>query len=67
MGKFDDFDIDLKENKNNEVHAEPRKTGGEICFSVTVSLQACTTVMSKVTCGESGNCNITKISKCTGR
>ncbi|UDN58938.1 MULTISPECIES: hypothetical protein [unclassified Clostridioides] len=65
MGKFDDFDIDLKENKNgNDV--EPRLTGA-VCFSINVSLEACTTVMSKVTCGESGNCNITKISKCTGR
>lgn len=66
MKKFEDFDLDLRENKINMSDEKSPKGGGPTPW-ISISLEYCTTVMSKLGCGPTGNCNITKISKCTGR
>lgn len=68
MTKFEDFDLDLRENKkeNNPT------TKGVFSETVKLSLQYCTLSVeycTKLACGDGKTtvCNITKISKCTGR
>ncbi|MCC0632496.1 hypothetical protein KGF45_13740 [Clostridioides sp. ZZV14-6154] len=65
MGKFDDFNIDLRENKNDALvdsKAVPPSTWGCVITTVQISIQVCTNIY----CGgsDSCNCNMTKISIC---
>ncbi|MCC0656253.1 hypothetical protein IC175_06720 [Clostridioides sp. ES-S-0123-01] len=64
MGKFDDFNIDLRENKNDG-SIEPKtatSTWGCVITTVQISIDVCTNIY----CGgsDSCNCNMTKISIC---
>ncbi|HBE9109035.1 TPA: hypothetical protein ACG3JQ_003253 [Clostridioides difficile] len=67
MGKFEDFDIDLRENKDNKSTERGITTSSWVCdTTVTLSVKYCT----DLACGDgkpSAACNITKITKCTGR
>ncbi|HBF2788649.1 TPA: hypothetical protein ACG3KC_003543 [Clostridioides difficile] len=66
MGKFEDFDLDLRENKDDN-HSEGKAGSSWPCatFISNASLKVCGDITKK-NCSK--NCNdITKISKCTGR
>lgn len=67
MGKFEDFDLDLKEDKVNATDIQKAAiTTDAVCWSIGISVSICTTIKSKTCSGSTGNCNITKISKCNG-
>ncbi len=65
MIKFEDFDLDLRENKVKKSKLEDSFTN--YCDTIVLTSLNCGNPLSKIACGPTGNCNITKISKCTGR
>lgn len=65
MGKFEDFDLDLRESKDIEGIKTAGSTSGCVIQTIGLSIEHCTKALSKVTCG--GNPpKLTKVSKCNG-
>lgn len=66
MSKFEDFDIDLRENKSENVDSKAASTLSCSIAISTLSLDFCT----KLNCGDgkpTGACNLTKMSVCARR